>query len=173
MSDTENRTPQLVRDLMTVGVSTCPPDTPVVEIARLMLEKGLEAVVVLDTEEGHALGVVSQDELAQAYARPDVRELTADQVMRDDVPQAPPDIPLAAAAQIMQDLKTRTLFLMHHAGGVVYPAGMITYAHLLRHLAAKDAAELRDLGIGAERKSPIEIFLERRDEARRRNLGQK
>jgi CBS-domain-containing membrane protein len=162
MGDEQKRNPELVRDLMTVGVSTCPPDTLVVDIARLMLEKGLEAVVVLDPEEGHALGVVSQTELARAYARPDVRDLTAEQVMRDDVPQAPPDIPLAVAAQLMQDQNTRALFLMHHAGGVIYPAGVITYAHLLRHLAARDAEELRDLGIGAER----------RDEARKRNLGQ-
>lgn len=164
--------PELVRDLMTVGVATCPPDTLIVDIARLMLEKGLEAVVVLDTEEGHALGVVSQDELAGAFARSEVRTLTAEQVMRDDVPQAPPDIPLTAAAQVMRDQNTRVLFMMHHAGGVIYPAGMITYAHLLRHLAARNPEELRDLGISAERKSPIEIFLERRDEARRRNLGQ-
>jgi hypothetical protein len=61
---------------------------------------------------------------------------------------------------------------MHHAGGVVYPAGMISVQHLLRHLAARDGDELRDLGIGAERKSPIETFLQRREEARRRNLGQ-
>jgi len=35
-------------------------------------------------------------------------------------------------------------------------------------LAARSPDELRDLGIQAERKSPIETFIERRDEARRR-----
>jgi len=157
---------------MTVGVATCPPDTLIVDLARLMLEKNLEAVVVLDPEEGHAIGVVSQDELARAYSHPQARTLKAEQVMRDDIPQAPPDIPLGAAAQLMHDQKTRVLFLMHHAGGVVYPAGMITFQHLLRHLAARESDELRDLGIAAERKSPIDIFLQRREEARRRNLGQ-
>jgi CBS domain-containing protein len=172
MSAEKKASPELVRDLMTVGVATCSPDTLVVDLARLMLEKNLEAVVVLDPEEGHAVGVVSQDELSRAYAHPQVRTLKAEQVMRDDVPQAPPDIPLTVAAQIMHDQKTRVLFLMHHAGGVVYPAGMISVQHLLRHLAARDGDELRDLGIGAERKSPIETFLQRREEARRRNLGQ-
>jgi CBS domain-containing protein len=172
MADEKKAAPELVRDLMTVGVATCSPDTPVVDLARLMLEKNLEAVVVLDPEEGHALGVVSQDELVKAYANPKAREMTAEQIMRDDVPQSPADVPLSVAAQLMSDQKTRVLFMMHHAGGIVYPAGMISYQHLLRHLAAKDGDELRDLGISAERKSPIEIFLQRREEARRRNTGQ-
>ena len=89
--------------------------------------------------------------------------------MRDEIPQVPPDIPLTAAAQIMHDQKTRTLFIMHHAGGVVYPAAMISYQHLLRHLAAQDAADLKDLGIHAERQSPLEAFIERREAARKRN----
>ena len=89
--------------------------------------------------------------------------------MRDGVPQVPPDIPLVAAAQLMQDLKVRTLFLMHHAGGIEYPAAMISYKHLLRHLAADNEAELRDLGIRAERKTPLEMFIQRRDAARNKN----
>ena len=43
----------LVRDLMAVGVATCPPTTPIVDVARLLLEKQLEVIVVLD-EEGEA-----------------------------------------------------------------------------------------------------------------------
>lgn len=159
----------LVRDLMTVGVATCPPETPVREIARLLLEQELEALVVLDPEDGHAMGIVGQEELARAYALPDAASRTAEQVMRDDVPQVPADIPLTVAAQIMQDRGVRALFLMHHSSGIEYPAGVITYRHLLRHLAARDAAELRDLGMHAARQSPMEAFLKRRDEARRKN----
>jgi hypothetical protein len=89
--------------------------------------------------------------------------------MRDGVPQVPPDIPLTAAAQLMQDFKVRTLFLMHHAGGIEYPAAMISYKHLLRHLVADNETELRDLGIGAERQTPLEMFIQRRDAARNKN----
>jgi hypothetical protein len=38
----------------------------------------------------------------------------------------------------------------------------------LRHIAARDESELKDLGLAAERKSPIEQFMARRDEARRK-----
>lgn len=167
---TENQIgPALVRDLMTVGVATCAPDTPVTDLARLLLEKGLESVIVLDPVEGHALGVVGQEELVRAYVQPGGRTLTAEQIMRDDVPSVPPDIPLEAAAQLMQDQGVRVLYLMHHAGGVVYPAASVTYQHILRHLAARSKDELRDLGIHAERQSPIQAFVQRRDAARQRN----
>jgi CBS domain-containing protein len=158
---------QLVRDLMTVGVRTCSPDTPITDIARLMLIESLEAVVVL-APEGHAVGIVSQDELARAYTHDDRHTLTAASIMREDVPQVPPDIPITAAAQIMQDRRTRVLFLTHHAEGITYPAAVLSYSHLLRHLAARDDAELTGLGIRATREAPLDTFIKRRDAARRR-----
>lgn len=158
--------PTLVRDLMSVGVLTCSPDTPIGELTRVLLDKDLEAAVVLDLQ-GHAVGVVSQDDLVRAYAGGDHDGLTAEAVMKDGVPQIPPDIPLMAAAQIMRDWGVRALFLMHHAGGIEYPAAMLSYNHLLRHLAMENEDDIRDLGIKAERESPIETFMKRRDEARR------
>ncbi|HJW89519.1 MAG TPA: CBS domain-containing protein [Anaerolineales bacterium] len=151
---------------MTVGVATCSPDTPVAELARLILERGMEDLVVL--EDGHALGVVGQDDLVRAYASGNGASLTAREVMREGVPQVPPDIPLEVAAQIMRDLKVRSLFLMHHAGGIEYPAAVITYRHLLRHLAAREVAELVDLGIKASRQLPLDTFAEKREAAQKR-----
>jgi YD repeat-containing protein len=158
----------LVRDLMTVGAATCSPNTPMSDVARLVLDRGLEGVVVLD-QDGNGIGVVSQDELVQAYTRDDWGNLTAEAIMREGVPQVPPDIPLTAAAQLMQDQGVRVVFLMHHANGVIYPAAVLSYRHLLRHIAAHSDADLQDLGIAAARKPPLEQFTERRDAARRQN----
>jgi CBS domain-containing protein len=169
MSENRSANPELVRDLMTVGVATCSPDTPIGDLARLLLEKGLEAVVVLDPADGNALGYVSQDELVRVVAHPRSDGLTAEQVMRDQVPQAPPDIPLAVAAQLMLDRGVRVLYLMHHSSGIEYPAALISYQHLLRLLGARTGDELHDLGISASRQSPLEAFIQRRDAARRRN----
>jgi CBS domain-containing protein len=164
----EITSPKLVRDLMTVGVPTCAPDTAAVDLTRMLLEKDLEAAVVLDAQ-GNAVGVVSHDELVLAYAHEAYADLTAEAIMREEIPQVPPDIPLTVAAQIMQDQNVRMLFMMHHAGGIEYPAAMLSYKHLLRHMAMKDEAELRDLGIEADRQSPLEAFIQRRDAARRRS----
>lgn len=170
-----------VRDLMTVGVPTVTTDADAREIARFLLEQNLEEVVVL--EEGHNVGVVGYDELIAVYEQlsapsepmsstednpPQENSLTAEQVMRPGVVSVPPDLPLAAAAQIMRDKRLRAVYMTHHAGGVEYPAAWLTYRHLLRHLSARSDEELQDLGIHAQRKSPIETFIQRRDAARRR-----
>lgn len=156
---------------MTVGVQTCTPDTLLSDLARLMLEKGCEAVVVM--KDGHALGVIGEDELVHACTRDDEHALRVEQVMREGVPQVPPDIPLTAAALVMQDLGVQTLFLMHHASGVEYPAAYISYRHFIRLLAAESDEDLQDLGIHAERESPLQTFIQRRDEARRKASSSK
>ena len=157
----------LVRDLMTVGVPTCKHDTPAKEIARFLLEHHVEAMCVLDAE-GHGIGVVGEQELVSAYGRDDLDELTAEDVMSEGVPELGADLPLTVAAQMMKDKGIRIAYMMHNSAGIIYPAAFISYRHILRHMAARDESELKDLGLAAERKSPIEIFIERRDEARRK-----
>jgi CBS domain-containing protein len=161
MTDTK-----LVRDLMTIGVPTCKTSTPVVDIARFLIDNNTEEMVVLG-DEGEGVGVVGYEELVNAYHRETLRELTAEQIMREGVIELPSDIPLVAAAQMMKDKKTRVAYMNHNSAGIIYPAAMISYKHILRHIAAKDESELKDLGLAAERKSPLEAFVARRDEARK------
>jgi CBS domain-containing protein len=159
--------PRLVRDLMSVGVPTCKRDSLVPDIARFLLEKDVEAMCVLD-EEGHALGVVGYDELIKAYGGEDTASLTAEDVMCERIPELKAELPLNVAAQMMQDQGIRIAYMMHNSAGITYPAAFFSYHHILRHLAAKNEEELKDLGLAAERKSPLEAFIERRDEARRK-----
>jgi len=159
--------PMLVRDLMSVGVPTCKLTTPIVEIARFILEQHAEEMVVLGTE-NECVGIVGYEELVSAYSRENARELTAEDVMREGVPDLPSDISLSLAAQMMKDKGIRVAYMTHNSAGIIYPAALISYRHILRHLAARNDSELKDLGLAAERKSPIETFLERRDEARRK-----
>lgn len=157
----------LVRDLMTVGVPTCKWDSPIVDIARFLLEHHVEAMCVLDAE-GHGIGVVGEQELVAAYGREDLVSLKAEDMMSEGVPELGADIPLTVAAQMMKDKGIRIAYMMHNSAGIIYPAAFISYRHILRHMAAKDESDLKDLGLAAERKSPIEQFIERRDEARRK-----
>lgn len=151
---------------MTLGVLTCPPDTPVPKQAQLLINHHRDDVIVLD--EGKALGTVGQEQLVAALQREDAKTLKASDLLRAGVPQNQPDIPILAAAQIMHDLKVHTLFLMHHAGGIEYPAAAIGYRHLHRYLAADDPDQLSDLGIRAARESPLEAFQRRHNRARLR-----
>ena len=157
----------LVRDLMTVGVPTCKWETPIKDIARFLLEHHVEAMCVLDAE-GHGIGVVGEEKLVAVYGKENFDSFKAEDVMSEGVPELSADIPLTVAAQMMTDKRIRIAYVMHNAGGIIYPAAYVSYRHILRHIAAKDESELRDLGLAAERKSPIEVFIERRDEARRK-----
>jgi CBS domain-containing protein len=151
---------------MTVGVPTCKMNTPVVDIARFLVDNNVEEMVVLG-EEGEGVGVCGYNELVDAYEREDVRGLIAEDIMSEGVPELPSDITLKLAAQLMRDKGIRVAYMNHNSAGIIYPAASISYRHLVRHLAAKDESDLKDLGIKAERKSPLEIFIERRDEARK------
>jgi CBS domain-containing protein len=122
---------------------------------------------VLDAE-GHAIGVAGEQELVAAYGSDHFDELLAEDIMGEDVPELGADLPLTVAAQMMRDRGVRIAYMMHNAGGIVYPAAFISYRHILRHIAAEDEGELKDLGLTAERKSPLAQFIERRDEARRK-----
>lgn len=158
---------KLVRDLMTIGVPTCKTTTPVVDIALFLIDNNVEEMVVLG-DEGEGVGVVGYEELVTAYHRENIRELTAEDIMREGVIELPSDIPLTVAAQMMKDKKTRVAYMNHNSAGIIYPAAMISYKHIVRHLAAKDESELKDLGLKAERKSPVEVFIARKNEARKK-----
>lgn len=159
----------LVRDLMTVGVPTCKWDSPIKDIARFLLEHHVEAMCVLDAE-GHGIGIVGEQELVAAYGQENLDSLKAEDIMSEGVPELGADILLTVAAQMMKDKGIRIAYMLHNSAGIIYPAAYISYRHILRHIAAKDENDLKDLGLAAERKSPLEQFIERRDEARRLNL---
>lgn len=156
---------------MTVGVETCTLDTPIASLARMLLANGGQEIVVL--EDGNAVGRIGLDQIILAYTHEDYQSLTASDIFVEGVPQVPPDIPLTAAAQLMLDQGVKALFLMHHAGGIEYPAALISYWHIIRHMSAKQEEDLRDLGIYAERQAPLQKFIQRRDAARRQNKSLK
>jgi len=151
---------------MKIGVATCAPDTVVADIARTMLSKDLDAIIVLNPEDGNAIGVVSQFDLLQAYTKEKPDSLKALEVMQESIPQIPPDISIGVAVQMMLDNNIRTYLLMHHSGGVLYPAAYISYKNILIHLAANEDHDLLGLGLDAERRLSLDIFIEKRDAAR-------
>ncbi len=157
----------LARELMTVGVPTCKTSTPVVDIARFLLDNNVEEMVVLD-EEGQGVGVVGYEQLMSVYGSEEFNELKAEQIMAEGVPELPADLPLPVAAQLLKDKHIRVGYMLHNSAGITYPAAYLSYRHFLRHLAARDEGELKDLGPAAERKTPVEQFIEKRDAARRK-----
>jgi CBS domain-containing protein len=50
---TLSRIRSVVRDLMQIGVTTCHPDAKIADLARILLDQGLDAIIVLDPSEGN------------------------------------------------------------------------------------------------------------------------
>lgn len=136
---------KLVRDLMQIGVKTCSTDTPLMDAVRILLKEGLEALVALDSN-GHAAGLLSRSDVVTAYGQSAVRlngheNLTVADVMNPTIPEIPPDIPAAAAAQLMLDWNVREMYLMHHDGGISWPAARLGVEEILHYLAAGSETE--------------------------------
>ena len=130
---------KLVRDLMHIGVATCREDTPLTEAARTLLREQLESLIVLN-EHGHAIGMLTRPDVVAAYGRSGAsaqgyEPLTAGDVMRPDILEIPPDIPATAAALMILDQGIREAYLLHHDGGMSWPAAVFRFDDVLRYLA--------------------------------------
>ncbi|MEK7278890.1 MAG: CBS domain-containing protein, partial [Chloroflexota bacterium] len=79
-----------------------------------------EAIVALD-EDGLACGWVTRERLNRENAARPVGEM-----MDEDIPTVPPDIPAEAAAQLMRDRGVEYLFLMHDWPGEPRPSAVIS-----------------------------------------------
>lgn len=110
----------LVRDVMTIGVPVCRETETCEEVRARLQAQPATAAVALD-EDGMACGWLTLAQLAEAPASQPVGE-----VMDEAIPTAPPDLPAAAAAQIMRDRGVDHLFLMHDWPGEPRPSAVVT-----------------------------------------------
>jgi predicted transcriptional regulator len=168
--------PLLVRDVMRIGVPTCKLEDTLDKVAALMIDQAATALVVLD-EDADTRGWISETRLAAACLCSaqtfEVSEtskvsqpLTAADIMDEEVPECPSDIPVTAAAQLMADAGVDHLFFLHHAGGRTWPASVLSRRDLVRVLAGP--AYFKGQGTGAPRPTPMDLFRQRHGMAKDR-----
>lgn len=143
----------LVSELMTTPAVTTTPETSIKAAARLLRDRGVAAVPVLDAD-GALVGVVSEldllrgtvvpDPVAHLFPVPDaagpVPRTVAD-VMTSEVAVVAPSGDLHDAAQLMRRSGVRSLPVLEH-GRVV---GVVSRADLLRVLAREDEEVAEDV----------------------------
>ncbi|MFC3028331.1 MULTISPECIES: CBS domain-containing protein [Roseomonadaceae] len=148
------------RDLMTAEVVTVPPATPVLSIARLLAERGISAVPVLDGT-GKLLGIVTEADLIRrlageadqpaswfanlfASAERDAARFarahgaTAADLMTTDLASVSPETPAAEVAKLMEDRNIRRVLVVQD-GRLL---GLVSRADLLRALVAPKHEDL-------------------------------
>lgn len=144
-------------DIMVTNVVSVGPDTPVREIASLMIERRISGLPVVDAQR-HVVGIVSEGDLirrpeietdrapsawlslflsADARARDFVKThgLKARDVMAQPAVCVSPDAPLADVVRLLERHRIKRLPVVDH-GKLV---GLVTRTDLLRALLARQA----------------------------------
>jgi hypothetical protein len=125
-----NVTVPLVRDVMVIGVPVCRvAESCGTVAARLKAEGPRGAVVMALDDEGRAVGWAPRTAVDAAPPAAAIH-----QVLRDDLPQVPPDVPVAVAAQWLADQRTEYAFLMHSWPGEPRPAAFVARRDLEQRL---------------------------------------
>lgn len=127
-----------IAQAMHPGTITCPPETPLSDVARMMAAYGIHCVVVLaDVDEadfeGPLWGVVSDLDLVEAAAAADLEERTAGGTAASPLVTVPPDESLERAAQLMAEHETSHLVVVDP--GSDRPVGVLSTLDVARVLA--------------------------------------
>jgi CBS domain-containing protein len=116
----------MLRDVMTPDPISVAPETPLVEVARLMRDDDIGDVLVVDGE--RLLGVVTdRDIVVRAVADGlDPESGRASDVMTTDVTVLPPDATIDDAADVMRDRAIRRVPIVEGDR----PVGVVTIGDL-------------------------------------------
>lgn len=92
-----------VADVMTPGIITCAPETPLETVAELMATHHVHAIAVGGIAADHLVwGVIDSLDLVRALRHPDA-DTVAEAISRQPVLSIEPDAPLSDAVQIMDE----------------------------------------------------------------------
>ncbi len=124
-----------VADAMRVGIVSCPPETPLKDVARIMAQYRIHCVVVSEMEGARPMGVIADIDLAAAAAAasPDAAHATAGQLARTEPVSVAPEDSLERAAQLMAEHEVSHLVVIQPHRGE--PVGVLSALDLAGVLA--------------------------------------
>lgn len=126
-----------VSDWMHRGVVTCQPETPVAEVAQIMDEKNISALVVVDPG-GHAVGVVSRTDLINSrFIQPYFRHwhgMGAEHLMTKPVVSVTADTSIREAVLLLNEKHIHRLVVVEKEEGHLRPIGILSVTDLAKHV---------------------------------------
>ena len=119
------------------------PETPVVEIARIMAARRIGAVLIV-TSTGQVAGILSERDIVKAVAdrRNGIRCLAAEELMTREVIMIGPDTPVEAALEIMDQGYFRHLPVCDTDGALL---GIVSIRDLVKFRFAKQDHDVEAL----------------------------
>lgn len=127
-----------VRDAMFKGVVTVHLDTPVKEIAEVLIENNISGVVAVD-DMGETWGVVTDMDLVKCYAEGKT-DVVAEDIMSPETLAVDPEMSLKDAAAFMHSNQIHRAFVMSARSPYVtknIPIGVISATDVALELAGK------------------------------------
>jgi CBS domain-containing protein len=130
-----------VVDAMTAGVLTCPLETPLRDVARLMAERRVHCVVTRNDGDGRLWGVVSDRDLVAAAAAGELDERTAGEMAATPALTVAPRETLERAAQLLTEHAVGHLVVVEPRDG--RPVGVLSTLDVARTAADLEAGDTR------------------------------
>ena len=131
-----------VKEIMTANPAVCTPDTPLQEVAKIMVGRDCGAVPVVGTRGGADLGgiITDRDMVVRGIAEgKNPLTLTAGSCMTSPAIAVREDASLDECTDLMEAKKIRRVAVVDAAGALV---GIVAQADVARHSTPKDAGEL-------------------------------
>lgn len=124
-------------------VISAAPDAPVAEVARIMADRRIGAVVVLDADR-RVCGILSERDVVRALATRfgGIGGMAAEELMTREVVMVSPSTPVDAALRIMDEGYFRHLPVVDEAGRLL---GLVSVRDLVRHRLAQQAMAVESL----------------------------
>src|SRR4030095_3115926 len=131
---------RLARDVMTANPACCTPETPLDQVAKLMVQHDCGEIPVIDRAE-HVVGVITDRDIVTRVVARDKNPMayTAEICMSESGVTVTEDAPLADVLAMMEKHQIRRVPVVNEQGCC---AGMISQADVAWSAKEKDVAEL-------------------------------
>jgi len=126
---------RIIRDFMRRGVVTCGVDANAAEVARIMLDNDVSALVVID-ERLNACGVISKTDLIGYYGK-NLSLITAEDIMTSEILTVSPDTLVHEAVQLMLERRVHQLVIVTKGGAHRRPVAIFTTGDTVALMAGK------------------------------------
>jgi CBS domain-containing protein len=140
-NDQSNERPR-VRDVMTSDLQVCQPQTEIYYVARMMAERDVGAIPVVEsTESMRPVGIITdRDIVVRGFAkRQSPADLQASECMSTDLLTLRPEMSIDDATRHMEDRKVRRALVVDDAGRCV---GIVAQSDIARHAQLQKTGEL-------------------------------
>lgn len=126
---------RVIKDFMHRGVVTCGVGATAAEVARILLDNDVSALVVID-ERLNACGIISKTDLIRFYGK-DLSVITAEDIMSSKLLTVSADTLVHEAVQLMLEHKVHQLVIATQAGAHRRPVAIFTAGDALALMAGE------------------------------------